>query len=324
VFHHILVPLDGSIRAERALPVAAQIARGTAGSLHLVYVVNPPIDYSGGLSPMPIMSAETIEIETKNATSYLNAMAMSPLLAGIPTTTEVQFGVPAAGILATASKRAADLIVLCSHGRTGYTRWILGSVAHTLVHESPVPLFVLREGASDSLLAPDGSARPLRVLVPLDGSELAEAALDPAASLTAALAAPGQGTLYLAQVVKEVNLPPSSAGAAAASRLNEEVKEHANAYLAQVREQLQARTKELRLSITSSVLCASDVASALVELAEHGDEGEKSGSAAGCDLIAISTHGRHGLQRWVMGSVTERVLNTSKLPILIVRPQQQG
>ncbi len=72
-----------------------------------------------------------------------------------------------------------------------------------------------------------------------------------------------------------------------------------------------------RLALTSSVEVASDVASALLGVAEQAGPG-------GCDLIAISTHGRDGLERWVMGSVTERLLNTTRLPMLIVRPQKKS
>ena len=97
--------------------------------------------------------------------------------------------------------------------------------------------------------------------------------------------------------------------------MNEEALERAEVYLAQVTERLQAQDQQPGFAITSSVKLEKDVASALVSLAEQGD-----GEAGACDLIAISTHGRHGLQRWVMGSVTERMLNTTRLPILIVRP----
>jgi nucleotide-binding universal stress UspA family protein len=96
---------------------------------------------------------------------------------------------------------------------------------------------------------------------------------------------------------------------------NEEALEQAETYLAQVIERLQATDQKSRLSIISSVKTEKDVASALVDLAEHGD-----GEMGASDLIAISTHGRHGLERWVMGSVTDRVLNTTRLPMLIVRP----
>jgi nucleotide-binding universal stress UspA family protein len=243
------------------------------------------------------------------------------MLKGIKTSTEVLFGVPALCILAAAESRRADLIVICSHGRTGFTRWVLGSVAHQLVHQRAVPVLVLRESQSASLLSPSDAARPLCTLVPLDGSPLAESALVPAAYLTAALAFPGRGALLLAQIVK---ILPTTAQEGVISELNEEARERARTYLATVEEHLQAKVKDLKLSLTSSVELESDVASALVKLAEYGGERKKSGEVRGCDLIAISTHGRGGLERWVMGSVTERILNTTKLPTLIVRPHKKG
>ncbi len=321
MFKRIVVPLDGSSRAEHALPVAARIARASGGSIHLLQVVSPPIDYGGGLAPVPLLTEQVVEMEIAESTSYLNTVATSQMLAGIETTTEVMFGSPAQHILAVAESRKADLIVICSHGRTGFTRWVLGSVAHQLVHQSSVPIFVLRENEPASLLSLSEAARPLCALVPLDGSQLAETALVPAAYLTAALAAPARGALHLAQVVK---IFPATAEEGFVSELNEEALQRARTYLATAGERLQATMKDLKLSITYSVELDVDVASALMSLAEHGDERKEPGSVGGCDLIAISTHGRGGLERWVMGSVTERILNVSKLPVLIVRPQKKG
>jgi nucleotide-binding universal stress UspA family protein len=320
MFKRILVPLDGSARAEHALPIAARIARASGGSVHLLEVVSPPIDYGGGFAIVPQLTEQVIESEMTVATDYLQTVVASPKLSGIETTTEVAFGIPAQHILTSARSGETDLIVLCSHGRTGLTHWVLGSVAHTLAHESPVPTLILRESEPASLLAGPDAARPLCALVPLDGSGLAETALAPAASLIAALAAPAQGTLHLAQVVK---LFSETAEEGFVHELNEEARERARTYLAQVTERLQTTAQRLGLSLTSSVALEKDVAGALMKMAEHRIRGKETGDA-GCDLIAISTHGRHGLERWVMGSVTDRLLNTTKLPMLIVRPQQQG
>ncbi len=317
MFEHILVPLDGSPRAERALPVAARIVRASGGSLLLVQVINPLMEYGGGLIPVPLPTERVIESELADAADYLKTIAASPRLSGIQTSTEVAFGTPAQHILAVAASREVDLIVLCSHGRTGFMRWVLGSVAYTLAHESGVPTLILRESEPALLLSRSDAARPLCALVPLDGSQLAETALIPAAYLIAALAAPTQGALHLAQVVK---IFPETAEEGFVSEINEEALQRARAYLATAGERLRASVKDLKLSITYSVELDTDAASALVSLAEHGGK-ETEG---GCDLIAISTHGRTGLERWVMGSVTDRILNTTKLPMLIVRPQKKG
>lgn len=321
MFERIIVPLDGSSRAEYALPVAARIARASGGSLHLLQVVSPPIDYGGGLAPVPLLTDQVIETEMAEANDYLEMVATSQMLAGIHTTTEVMFGTPALHILAAAESCLADLIVICSRGRTGFTRWVLGSVAHQLVHQCTVPVLILRESEPASLLSRSDAARPLCALVPLDGSQLAETALLPAAHLIAALAAPTQGALHLAQVVK---IFPATAEEGFVSELNEEALQRARTYLAIARERLQATVKDLKLSITYSVELETDAASALLSLAEHRGEGKETEAPGGCDLIAITTHGRAGLERWVIGSVTDRILNTTKLPMLIVRPQKKG
>jgi len=318
MFQHILVGLDGSTRAEQALPVAARIARATDGTVLLVQVVNQPIDYSGGWAPL--VAGEIIEVEMDGATDYLKAVAASQILAGIETRTEVSLGMPAQYLIAVTEAHESDLVVICSHGRTGLTRWALGSVAHSLVHQSAVPVLVLRQEEALSLSANGEQPRPLRTLVPLDGSPLAEAALNPAANLTAALAAPAQGALHLVQVVKPF---ATTTEEGVDSELNAEALQRARTYLATVAERLQAMVKDFKLSITYDVEPGTDVASALVSLAEHGSKGKGTGGVSACDLIAISTHGRGGLERWVMGSVTDRVLNTTKLPMLTVRPPKK-
>jgi nucleotide-binding universal stress UspA family protein len=323
MFERILVPLDGSPRAEQALRVAARIARASGGSVMLLQVVSPPIDYAGGLTHTPLMMEQVIETELAISSGYLDRVARSKdhgrELAEIETTTKVMFGLPAQDILAMAELRSVDLIVMCSHGRTGFTRWVLGSVAQKITHHCPVPVLVLREGKLLLPESPPDTARHLTALVPLDGSPLAEAALVPAANLVAALAAPAPGALHLTQVVKQLS---TTADEGFVTQLNEEAVERAKAYLMSVKEHLQQALKDRRLTISWSVALDSDAADAIIGTAEQREQQEGAEGSGGCDLIAMSTHGRGGLERWLIGSVTERVLNTTKLPLLVVRPEQ--
>lgn len=321
MFQHILVPLDGSERAEDALPVAARIARATGGSLHLLQVVSFPIDY-GGWSMVPLMTEGFIESETASATSYLQIIATRAELQGVRVTTEVEYGIPTQSILAVAGRNDIDLIVMCSHGRTGFTRWMLGSVAYTLAHESTVPVLILREQFLKAHLLESDGSHPLRVLVPLDGSSLSEAALSPAIHLVEALAEPHQGILHLTKVIEPIAM---YAKGGFASDMDEEMLYAARKYMAKVIEDVQVAEPKSTLSLNYSVELESDVAHTLVKLAEGSDtvrEKRNTEDIEHYDLIAMSTHGRNGLQRWVMGSVTDRVLNSTQLPMLIVRPQQ--
>ena len=160
MFKQILVPLDGSTRAEQALPVAARLARASSGSIVLMRVANFPMDYGGGYTQAPLLTEQVIETELDNVDDYLKKVATSEALAGISIKTEAMFGQPLQDILAVVESRRVDLIVICSHGRTGLQRWALGSVAQALAHQSPVPLLVLREGGQVTAISSGAITTP--------------------------------------------------------------------------------------------------------------------------------------------------------------------
>ena len=325
MFQRILVPLDGSDGAERAIPVAARIARASGGSIVFIRVVPPPAEvgtFGTGLHGTIAMKpeVEASEKEFADATNYLVTVITAYVdeLAGIATETDVATGAASSTIFSTAGYEYVDLIVMCSHGETGLKRWVLGSVAQQAVRHSPVPVLVLNEHGVVPPV-PD-AARPLRVLVPLDGSELAESALEPAAQLIAALTAPAQGELHLLRVV---DLPSAygkmKSQAYISDGVQEEARKEAEAYVKAVADRLYETTFATgKLNITSSAAVSTDVAGTIIKLAEQ-TEGDESSS---CDLIAIATHGRGGLRRMVMGSVTEHLLGSTRLPLLIVRPHE--
>ncbi len=321
MYKQILVPLDGSARAERSIPTAAHIARATDGTVILARIATLPFTYSPYLGSATYAD-EVIEADMHEVQVYLDALAKSEPLTGIKTVTQATLGSPAQEILDTAKSLHVDLIVMTSQGRTGVKRWMLGSVAQKIARYSEVPVLVLHE-KGPLPTGPHIDSRPLRALVPLDGSPLAKAALEPAAQLVSALAAQGEGSLHFVRVIK----PPTTqelrmAGEQGSSESLEANKLHkAKSYLSSIADQFRGGPlARLNLSITWSVAVAQDVAHAIIQMAENGEDAEGAGAFGRCDLIAIATHGRGGLQRWVMGSVTERILGATKLPILIVRP----
>ena len=325
MFKQILVPLDGSLRAERALAVAARIARASDGTIMLLRAVGIPAEYTSYLydsymAQMPMYVQEILDTEQANAENYLADVAKSTRLAGIKTQTKALSGTAAMTILDVARDEHVDIIVMCSHGDTGFKRWTLGSVAQQVSRHSPVPVLVLREdGTAPTSSFPD-HLHPLRsvtAMVALDGSKLAEVALEPVAYLVAALAAPAQGTLLLTSVVNLAAIKNRS-------DIQKKVLDDAKAYLKDAVERLDAgEVAKLNLAIGWSIENSKDVADALIRGAEGGEIVESSWEFAGCDLLAMATHGRGGVQRWVMGSVTERVLGATKLPLLIVRPKAE-
>lgn len=316
MFKTILVPLDGSTRAEQALPVAARIARNSGGSIVLLRVVTAPIDFAWSLMESPTVMQEAIDEDIAKAKEYLTTITALAVLDGISIKTKVLPGNPALTIFPVAHSAHADLIVMCSHGETGFKRWMLGSVSQKVAHHSPIPVLILREGAGGPTnLHPEGT-RSVRVMVTVDGSPFAETALTPAAYLSASLSAPAQGELHIAQVLR---IPDFTRGS---SPEVDQVIAGAQEYLKRIEQQFnEGEFASLNLSVTSSVSIETDIAGALISLAEDGAEGENGEQVERCDVIVMATHGRGGPQRWVLGSVTERVLGATRLPLLIVRPQ---
>lgn len=313
MFKRILVPLDGSERAESAIPVAARIARNTGSSIKFIRVVSYPLDSGIYMMQSAGLSEESMDVDLANAADYLRKIASFTDLAGITTETQVYSGLAAETILSIIHDREVSLVVMCSHGDTGFKRWVLGSVAQKVARHSPVPVLVL---CRDSARLGDS----VRILVALDGSPLAEAALLPAAQLSMALSSPEAGALHLLRVL---SLPPAEPGTRGEllRKVNEEAIEEARVYLSALEQRLREdEFAQFKLSITSSLAIDLDVASTIIGAGEVGENLAEVG-LSGCDAIAMATHGRSGVQRWVMGSVTERVLGATKLPLLIVRPE---
>jgi nucleotide-binding universal stress UspA family protein len=322
MFQKILVPLDGSPRAEQAIPIAAHLARAADGTLVFLDVVNPYTDYAPYLSvPVPT----PVDSSMDDARAYLRSLAARPDVQGLPAISEVLSGDSAAGILAAAREHHADVIVMSCHGRSGLTRWVLGSVAQKVARHAPIPVLILR-GESPALVAHQAEgAAPCHVLVPLDGSTLAETALQPAVEFVTALDGPG-----VVRLLRVVSLPivhtfpgqfPPVEDLEMTAR--EEVRRDAVSYLATVAERLRGTLPAGRaVTIETAVVFAMDVAAAIIEIGEGRGETLYHTASAPATLLAMATHGRGGLARWALGSITERVLQGTTLPMLVARPHE--
>ena len=321
----ILVSLDGSPLAESAMAVAARIAHASDGTIVLLRVIGvsttyTPYVYGSDMAQSPELAQDLMDMEQENAEKYLAEIARLDILAGIQVETTVIPGSAGMSIIDTAKEEKVDLIVMSSHGETGFKRLALGSVGQYVSRHSPVPVLILQGDGSAPLSAFPDPKHPLRsitALVALDGSELAEASLEPAAYLVAALATPAQGTLLLSTVANK------QAGRSKHGT-EEFMRDEAKKYLIGIGERLQGGDiGKLNLVIEWSIEESKDVANALFEAAESGKVIESSHEFSGCDLIAIATHGRGGLKRLMAGSVTEHVLGSTRLPMLIVRPRDE-
>lgn len=321
MFSRIIVPLDGSARARQAIPIAARIAVACEGSVALLGVLTPPLDLVPH-TQRALISPKEWAAERSRIATELSQIATSKELDGVKTTTEVVEGSPAAAILDGAQARQADLIVLCSHGRTGFTRWALGSVAQKVARHSPIPVLVLRakRGESPNEQTQVLQARPIHVMVALDGSQFAESALLPAVHLSLALSAPFPGALRLVHVLPFSTAFEYGQDDAVAKARREEAKK-AEEYLHAIQKELLERYSDIH--VMTSIATSMDTAETLLNIAETG-AGEGMVSTSVSDIIALSTHGRSGPAHWVMGSIAERILGATRLPLLIVRSRHQA
>ncbi len=200
--------------------------------------------------------------------------------------------------MGVASSYRADLIVIGGHRATGRAHWLNGCVAERVARHTPVPVLILREGGPPLTDVHGNGITAQHILVPLDGSALAEAVLAPAASLRAALAALSRSTLHLIRIVHPDEMKKDA-----------RAREAAQHYLSTV-----VARYALGPETICSVVVHADVATALIAMAGEDDRESR------CTLIALATHGRSGVQRLILGSVTERVLSSAMVPLLIVRP----
>jgi nucleotide-binding universal stress UspA family protein len=224
--------------------------------------------------------SETMEL-------YLTRLWTSLALDGIPSETRAEWGEPADEILRAAKPEAFDLIAMASHGRSGLGRDLVGSVAETVLRHSEIPVLIFREGAKI------GDWK--RMIVALDGSETAEDVLGDAAELARTMGS----TLHLVRVKSpwpRLTLHPEDAFPMP--------EEDPQPYLEGMADGL----------ATQGILALADVR-----------EGETAGEilalakASGAGLICMTTHGRTGLSRSLLGSVAESVLRKAPCPVLLHR-----
>jgi nucleotide-binding universal stress UspA family protein len=322
MFDRILVPLDGSTDAEHVLPVAACIARASHGSLIFLRAVRVAVTLGRDVTRSLPLLQETMEAERSKAVRYLVALARLPLFAGIATTTKVVFGEATQAILDVARSHQVALIVMSISGKSAVKRWVGGSVAQQVVRQSVVPALLLPNETQFPFGSSPGMARPpgrFVVLVGLDGSRHAESALFPAAALAATLAASTQGSLHLLRVVRL----PETGSRRTDRRVLCEASQYMSAFAVHARQALAMHPfADFHLTVTWSLALDINVAACLVRVAEQGQVIEGTRVINGCDLIAVTTHGRRGLERLVMGNMTARVLGATRLPVVVVRSSE--
>jgi nucleotide-binding universal stress UspA family protein len=299
MYKKILVALDGSQFSEAILPYARLLADKLKLDVELIHVIDPdlatPTSAAGQARYQEVMAAENekgLAYLKKIAESFAPARKVQCSLAP---------GNPAEVIVDNAAVHRETLIAMTTHGRSGINRWLIGSVADKVLHGAVNPLLLVRAGETAAV---QGRTVWQRMIVPLDGSPLAEKVLAHAAELARPLG--------LEIVLMRVFGVPTPVFAEDYGPYVEELwtqlEDEAQKYLTEKKQQLLAQG----LTNVATVTTGGFPAEKIIDAARERKDA----------LVAMCTHGRSGVNRFVMGSVTDRVVRHGGNPVLIIRAQE--
>lgn len=301
MFERILVPLDGSPRAEMIFGQLSRILRREESELALLRVVDVGSVLAAADAAGRVDMERLTDEERQRAQVYIEEQVRRIAERGVRVSGRVAQGMAAETILAQAEALGATMIALATHGRSGVKRWMMGSVAEKVLRGSAVPVLLLRSFRR----TPEGDLEPAaveeapfrRILVPTDGSPASEAALGPASTMARLF----QSEVLILHAEMPRVLPGEGFG-------RYQVLPPTPSWEDPVTERAVERLKTSGLR-TERVTVSGDAAAEILDLAR----------ARGVDLIVMATHGRSGVSRLFLGSVAERVLRSAEVPLLLVR-----
>jgi nucleotide-binding universal stress UspA family protein len=310
MYSKVIVPLDGSELSSQALPYAQLVARSLSAPIELVqaYDILPP----GMLGTQSQSVIDQITDSARDrAAGSLEPVRETLAADGHSVSAFVQRGSAAEAIVAQASTDPTALVVMCTHGRGGIARWVLGSVTDRVLHTIPNPMLIVRSTVTGPA-SPESSLQ--KVVVPLDGSPLAESALPHAATIATALSAgihiirvtptPDRYRQQLLAYTSDMSGIPEYNATSAEELVAADADEVA-VYLEDVKNRLATDHSH---AVTGEHIVHQNVAQAIIDQ-----------STAQPSLVAMTTHGRGGVGRMVLGSVTDRVVRHANVPILVMR-----
>lgn len=297
MYTRILIPLDGSATAEQVVPYVRAFARGLRLPVELLAVV----DVEGLLTSVERARHfdKLAEQELRKSQEYLERVAAR--FSGSRVKRTVDRGKAAEAILEKAAADHTTLIAMTSHGRSGLNRWLLGSVAEKVLRGSTNPLLLVRAVPNART---EGDATLKSIVVPLDGSKLAESVLPTVTKMAQKLGL----EIFLIRAYSNPYGPFVSGRGHYAVNLDEllaSIREEARNYL----EEKMAELRKQGIDEVSYLLEQGVAADTIVSVASHTAD----------SLAVMCSHGRSGVKRWALGSVTETVVRHSSRPVLVMR-----
>lgn len=288
-YQKILVPLDGSELAEKALPYTKTIAHLKKSEVVLFAVSITPAGYR----------------RDRLLKSYLDTNAKKLASQGIKVSTAVAYGEAAEEIIGYADKNKIDLIVISTHGYSGIKRWVLGSVTQKVLYGTCAPVLLIKSKS------PEITELELKkIVIPIDGSPFSETTFSYVEEL-----AKGAGAEVLLLEVSESPVVPSY-GSRPINQTWEkhrddlwiELQQQAAEYLEKLKADLGKKGLKVKSQVAKGEI--GEVAPSIMQIAQKEN----------ADLIVVATHGRTGVSRWVYGSVANRIVQESTQPLLLIRP----
>lgn len=292
MYDTILIPTDGSAGAEAAARHGMNLATAFESQVHLLSVVDER-SYSSALADLDPSIQEQRDAFEQQATDAVQTLEEIATKSSVTCHTAVEHGIPYETILSYADEHEVDLISMGTHGRTGLDRLLLGSVTERVVRTSDIPVLTSR-------LEPDDHGGYDQILIPTDGSEAATAAIDHGL----AIAEQYDATIHALSVVDISSLAGGYDGGAGLPTVIEALEEGCEQGVGEVVDRCEARD----IDVVTEVAQGTPYRAIRDYIADEG-----------IDFVTMGTHGRTGLERYLIGSVTERTVRTSEVPVLTVR-----
>jgi len=304
MFRTILVPLDGSRFAERALPLATMLTSKARARLHLLLAHRPApaIAGLGDYLPPPVELDDALR--DREQTYLFEARERLGVVGEGPVDVSFAEAPPGSEIVETATKLGADLVVMATHGRGAIGRLWLGSVADYVVRQSAVPVILVRGDQSN----PRAGAPSIHgILVPLDLSAESRNVLEPVIAVAQAT----QAHVTLLHVQEEY-FQSFEPGVLYPTREDPVIAEVRRTEAQRELDRVADRLRERGLAVSARVVADMSAASGILRALEEQR----------FDLVAMTTQGAGGIRRFVLGSVADKVIRGAGKPVMVVRPGQ--
>ncbi|MBM3119765.1 MAG: universal stress protein [Chloroflexi bacterium] len=283
-YRKLLVPLDGSRLAEKALPYAKALSK-TKGSEIILFTVST--------------ASEQFDRPIK---AYLDLTAKELKSQKIKVSTAVAYGNVAEEIIKFAQKGKIDLIIISTHGHSGIKRWMLGSVALKVLYGTCTPVLLAKSKAHKI-----SKVKFKKILVPLDGSPFSETSIPYVKEL-----AKGAGSEIILLRVSEPPILPADRSPA----IKPSWEEYQSMLMAKIQQQALEYLEKIKAGFETSAIKIQTA------LGKAADSILQAAQKENVSLIAMTTQGRTGISRWVYGSVANRIVEQSLQPVLLIRPSK--